>query len=143
MITDIAPIAIFIYKREKKFRRLIDTLRPLKPKKLFIIADGPKSKEDDLPINKTREVLREIDWDTEIMTKFSEKNVGACLQVPTGLDWVFDNVEKCIMLEDDRIVDETFFYFASYILDKYENDPRIGYVAGNTPANITDLMRQT
>ena len=46
MSIDIAPIAIFIYKRENKFRRLIDTLRPLKPKKIFIIADGPKNNTD-------------------------------------------------------------------------------------------------
>jgi len=139
MSIDIAPIAIFIYKRENKFRRLIDTLRPLKPKKIFIIADGPKNNADLLIINKTRQVLKEIDWDAEILTNFSDKNIGACIGVPSGLDWVFDNVERCIMLEDDRIVDPSFFYFASYILDKYEDDPRIGFVAGNTPANITDL----
>ena len=64
MLKDIAPIVIFIYKRENKFRRLIDTLRPLKPKKLLIVADGPKNNKDLFIINKTREVLKEVDWDT-------------------------------------------------------------------------------
>tara|TARA_B100000035_G_C21035576_1_gene570733 strand:+ start:3435 stop:4385 length:951 start_codon:yes stop_codon:yes gene_type:complete len=139
MIKEIAPVVIFIYKRENKFRRLIDTLRPLKPKKLFVVADGPKNNADLFIINKTRGVLKEVDWDTEILTNFSEKNMGADLRVPTGLDWVFDNVEKCIMLEDDRIVDESFFHFATYILNKYENDQRIGYVAGNTPVTLNNL----
>ena len=140
MDIEIAPIIIFIYKREKKFRNLINILRYLKPKRLFIFCDGPKDETDRLLINKTRNVVSEVDWDVEISYKFSEKNLSAPIAIPTGLDWAFDNVDRCIVLEDDRIPDKTFFHFASYILDKYKNEPKIGYVSGVTPVTLKNIQ---
>jgi hypothetical protein len=97
MKDDIAPIVIFIYKREEKFRKLINSLRPFRPKKLFIVADGPKNEEDWSTINKTREVVKEINWNANVLTNFSEVNLGGPIRIPSGLDWVFDQVDKCII----------------------------------------------
>lgn len=136
----IAPIAIFIYKRESKFRELINLLRKLKPKQLFIISDGPKTEKDLVLVNKTRSVVSEIDWEVSLFTNFSKKNNGFDTQIPKGLDWVFENTDKCIILEDDRIVDKSFFYFASHMLEKYSSNPQLAYIAGNTPVKMDNIL---
>ena len=84
----IAPIAIFIYRRESKFREIINLLRKFKPKQLFIISDGPKSESDVDLVNNTRAVISEIDWDVNLMTNFSNENNGFDVQYSKGLDWV-------------------------------------------------------
>jgi len=40
------PILFIIYKRRKKTDLVFDEIRKLKPKKLYIAADGPKNLED-------------------------------------------------------------------------------------------------
>lgn len=106
---------------------------------MFIFCDGPKNEADKSLINKTRKVTAEIDWDVEISYNFCENNLGSPIAIPTGIDWVFESVDKCIILEDDRVPDKTFFYFASYILNKYKNDPKIGYVSGVTPVTLKNI----
>ena len=49
----------------------------------------------------------------------------------SGIDWVFEQVEKAIFLEDDCLPDPTFFRFCQEMLERYRHDQRIGMISGD------------
>jgi hypothetical protein len=64
-------------------------------------------------------------------SNFAERNLGCRRRVITGLNWVFSEVDRAIILEDDCIPDESFFRFCAELLDFYVDDDRVMTVCGN------------
>lgn len=129
------PIALCVYKREEKTRRIINILRSVKPRNIFIFGDGPKpNSPDDLNlINRTRSVVSEIDWECHIKTNWSEINLGGPRRVPSGLDWAFNYCDKLIYLEDDIVFSSDYLYFADKMLSKFEDDEDVLCVSCRNP----------
>jgi hypothetical protein len=125
------PVAFIIFKRPDTTEKVFNEIRKIKPKKLFIIADGPRNDEEKVKCEKTREIVKNIDWDCQVYRNYSEENLGCRKRVMSGLNWVFENVEKCIILEDDCLPDQSFFPFCEELLDKYENRQDIMIISGN------------
>ena len=46
-------------------------------------------------------------------------------------EWVFEQVEEAIILEDDCLPDPTFFSFCSHLLVCYRDDPRVMQISGS------------
>ena len=49
----------------------------------------------------------------------------------SGLDWVFEQVETAIILEDDCIPHEDFFPYCDALLERYATDERVWVITGN------------
>ncbi|NCD01149.1 glycosyltransferase family 2 protein [bacterium] len=125
------PIAFIIFKRPDTTEKVFNEIRKIKPKKLFIIADGPRNEEEKIKCKKTREIVERIDWDCKVYKNYSESNLGCRNRIISGLNWVFDNVEKCIILEDDCLPDQSFFPFCEELLEKYKNNKEVMIISGN------------
>lgn len=126
------PVAFIIFKRADTTEKVFEAIRKAKPRKLLVIADGPRQ---DVPgeaekCSYTRAIVERVDWDCEVLTNYSEVNLGCKKRVSSGLNWVFQNVEEAIILEDDCLPDPTFFQFCASLLDKYRNDRRIFSISG-------------
>lgn len=128
----ITPIVLIIYKRDSTLKLIIEELRKINARKIYVIADGKKSENEKDEVNKTRLIIESIDWNPSIIKRYSEKNIGLQNNVLNGLDFVFENEEKAIILEDDCIPNTSFFYFASEMLQTYENHNQILMVAGTS-----------
>ena len=78
-----------------------------------------------------------IDWPCEVVRHYAETNMGCRQRVSSGLDWVFEQVEEAIILEDDCLPDPTFFPYCDSLLDHYREDERIGHIGGtdNNPGD--------
>jgi hypothetical protein len=129
----ITPVVFIIFKRPDVTERVFKVIRQAKPRKLLIIADGPRI---DRPgeaekCAATRAVIEGVDWDCEVLKNYSEINLGCAKRVSGGLDWVFDKVEEAIILEDDCVPHPTFFRFCEELLEHYRYDERIMVIAGN------------
>ncbi len=125
------PIAFVIFKRSDTTQKVFDSIRQAKPSKLLVIADGPRS---DYPNEakkcaETRAIIDQVDWDCEVLTNYSEVNLGCAKRVATGLDWAFDLAEEAIVLEDDCVPHPTFFQFCEELLEYYRNDQRVMAIA--------------
>ena len=106
-------------------------IRKVKPKDLYIIADGPKSKIDFDLCNKVRSYIENnIDWECNVQKIYSRKNLGCAKRIHTGLDEVFKIEEKAIILEDDTLPIDSFFRFCNDMLSRYEDDHRIVHISG-------------
>jgi hypothetical protein len=128
------PVALILFNRPDHVVRLIEALRPVRPRRLFVIADGPRPDrpgEADRCEAARRAVLEGVDWEAEILTEFSERNLGCRRRVSSGLDWVFSQVEEAIILEDDLVPHPDFFRYCGELLDRYRTEPRVGAISGD------------
>lgn len=125
------PVVIIIYHRPQMTEKVIDSLREVKPSQIFVIADGPKDKLDAGKCKAARDLINSIDWKCRIRKNYSSINLGLRKRVVTGLDWVFSKVDRAIILEDDLIIDKSFYIFCEKMLEKYKDDSKIISVSGN------------
>jgi hypothetical protein len=127
------PIALIIFNRPATTEKVFAAIRQARPPKLLVIADGPRSDRigEAEKCAETRAIIDRVDWDCEVLTDYSEVNLGCKLRPATGIDWVFQHVEEAIILEDDCLPDPTFFTFCEELLEKYRDDTRIMAIAGS------------
>ena len=125
------PITFIIFKRPDTTEKVFETIRQVKPKKLLVIADGPRTDREGEAEKcaATRAIIEKVDWDCEVIKNYSEINLGCAKRVSSGLDWAFNNVEETIILEDDCILQPTLFRFCEELLEKYRHDRRITSIA--------------
>ena len=126
------PVAFIVFKRPQETQRVFAEIRKVKPPKLLVIADGPRSDRpgEDQDCLATRTIIDQVDWECEVLTNYAEVNLGCRQRVSSGINWVFDTVEEAIILEDDCLPHPTFFRFAEELLDRYRDDQRIMSISG-------------
>jgi hypothetical protein len=126
------PVAFIIFKRPEETQRVFAEIRKVKPPKLLVVADGPRSDRpgEDLQCAAARAIIDQVDWECEVLRNYADTNLGCRKRVSSGLDWVFDTVEEAIIIEDDCLPDNTFFYFAEELLERYRYDERIMSISG-------------
>lgn len=127
------PVALFIFNRPETTGRVLDRIRQVRPKCMFVIADGPRSDrgEEARLCKLTRDLIGTIDWPCEVKTNFSDVNLGCGRRMSSGISWVFDHTPEAIFLEDDCLPSPGFFEFCSTLLERYRNDGRIGMISGD------------
>ncbi len=126
------PVAFIIFKRPDTTRKVFEEIRRAKPPKLLVIADGPRPNivGEAEKCAAARAIIDSVDWECEVLKNYSDENLGCKQRVSSGLDWVFDNVEEAIILEDDCLPHPTFFRFCEELLEKYRGDERIMTIGG-------------
>jgi len=125
------PVALIIFNRPDQTESVFKAIAQAKPKKLLVVADGPRFPEEVEKCQKARAVIDKVDWDCEVLTNFAEKNLGCRKRVYTGLDWVFSEVEEAIIFEDDCLPSPSFFSFCQTLLEHYRDDKRIMTITGS------------
>ena len=126
------PVAFIIFNRPDTTKRVFDAIRQAKPPKLFVIADGPRVDRSGEAEKCTaaRAIIDGVDWQCKVLTNYSDINLGCGKRVSTGIDWVFNQVEEAIILEDDCLPDLDFFRFCELMLEEYRHDQRIMSISG-------------
>ena len=127
------PVLLNAFNRPDLTQKVFDKIREVKPIKLYFAVDGPRqniASESDL-CKKTRDIIKQIDWDCKLHTNFRDRNSGCKSAVSSNIDWFFKNEEKGIILEDDTLPHVTFFRFCEELLERYKDDERIMMVSGD------------
>ncbi len=127
------PVAFIIFNRPDTTARVFEAIRQAKPPLLLVIADGARSSKPDEAAKcaAVRAIIDRVDWDCEVRTNYSDVNLGCGKRVSSGIDWVFQEVEEAIILEDDCLPHPSFFQFCEEMLEYYRNDSRIMAISGN------------
>ena len=126
------PVALIIFNRPSTTAKVFEAIRQAKPPQLLVIADGARSDrpEEAEKCLAARAIIESVDWECEVLTNYSEVNLGCKRRVSSGLDWVFGQVEEAIILEDDCLPDPSFFPFCEELLEYYRYDQRIMAISG-------------
>ena len=127
------PILFLIFNRPDKTKLVFNSIKQIKPKKLFIAADGPRTfnNSDVILCNETRSILNEIDWECQVYTLLRQHNLGCGKAVSEAITWFFDNVEEGIILEDDCLPNISFYNYCEHLLARYRNSYQIMHIGGN------------
>lgn len=128
-----APILLVGFNRPELLRGLVAILAKIRPPKIYLAVDGPRP---DRPGEAEKcaacaAVADAIDWPCEVKKLVREKNLGCRLGVSGAIDWFFSQEEEGIILEDDCWPDPSFLRFATELLERYRDDPRVGIISGN------------
>ena len=125
------PIAFIIYKRLNTTERVFRIIQLIKPKKIYLIADGPKSDSESTLCKNVRSFVESnIDWDCQPIKIYSENNLGCAKRVQTGLDHVFKLEQMAIILEDDTLPNPSFFQFCEELLLRYAKNEQVAHISG-------------
>ncbi|MCA1320221.1 hypothetical protein LC085_09915 [Bacillus tianshenii] len=124
------PIVLFIFKR-KKAVEIIKQISKVKPRKLYILGDGPRNSDESKEVEECRKLVEEaIDWDCEVIKNYAKVNRGVYENIGKGAMWVFKREKSAIFLEDDNYPELTFFDFCKEMLERYENNEKIMWICG-------------
>lgn len=124
------PVAFFIFNRPDLTARVFESIAAQQPRRLLVVADGPRNEAERALCEQTRAVIQ-VDWDCEVETNYADENRGCKMRVSSGLDWVFSRAEAAIILEDDCLPSPDFFAFCSEMLERYRDDERVMHISGN------------
>lgn len=134
-----APIIIFVYNRADHFIETYNALAACKEAKqseLFIFSDGAKNDAGKDKVNEVRAAVTAIkdsgDFKSVTVTE-SPVNKGLAASVIAGVTDVINRYGKVIVVEDDCKVSPLFLGYMNKALEFYENNKRIGSIAGYTP----------
>ncbi len=129
------PVLLIIFNRPHISQKIFDVIKQIKPKYLYVAADGPrKNKPDDIKkCHAARNILNQVDWECELKTLFRDSNMGCGKGPADAITWFFEHVEQGVILEDDCLPDQSFFPFCEELLNRFRYDHKISVISGTNP----------
>ncbi len=128
------PVTFIFFNRPDTTMQVISCIRAAKPKKLYLVSDGPRtsrSGEKEIVVQLRQTVERAIDWDCEVHRDYAEVNMGCHKRMRSGIFNTLAEEETTIIIEDDIIPLPCFFPYCEQLLERYRDDERIFYISGN------------
>lgn len=126
-------VLFLVFNRLDTTKQVFEAIRQAKPPRLYIAADGARANKqgESEKVQAVRNsIMQKIDWECEVKTLFRDENLGCKKAVSGAIDWFFENEEQGIILEDDVVPNQDFFYFVENSLDKYKDDKRVMMITG-------------
>lgn len=126
------PLVLIAFNRPNLLRQQLEIVRESFNGSIYAIIDGPRA-------HRTREkeqvaevvaLIDELSKYYKIHINQSPDNLGCYRRIKSGLDWVFSEVDRAIILEDDCMPSCQFFSFAGEILEHYAEDDRVYSISG-------------
>jgi hypothetical protein len=143
---DEVPVLLVVFNRPDKARRVLARLREVRPRLVFVAADGPR---DDVPQDAaaclaTRSaVAEEIDWPCDVRTCFQPANLGCKRGPETAISWFLSQVPDGIVLEDDCLPTADLFPYCADLLERYAADDEVMMVSGHNPVGTVAGARSS
>lgn len=133
MRRDLAPVALFAYRRADHLERTLASLR-LCPEAaethVVVFSDGPKGPDDHVAVRAVREVLASVPGFASVRVVEREGNMGLARNVISGVSAVLDEWPEVIVLEDDMVVSPDFLAYMNEALELYADEPRVVSIHG-------------
>ena len=125
------PVLLITFNRPEHTSRVLSAIREQEPRELFVFQDGAREGNDsDLKrCASVRNIVRRlVEWDCELHTFYSDRNLGCGAGPMTAIDWFFSQVEEGIVMEDDCLPHPDFFGYCSELLEKYRYDEKVRFI---------------
>ena len=136
------PVLIMTYIREKNTFKILDILKKINQKNIFLFNDGLfKSKDKKIHQNFRKNIIN-YKKKNKIKIILPKKNLHHRFAQPYALSKVFKNYSEVIVLEDDTIPNKSFFKFCNQLLFRYKDDKRISIISGNNFLNYKNYKRR-
>ncbi|MGM9512242.1 nucleotide-diphospho-sugar transferase [Larkinella sp. GY13] len=131
------PILFLLFNRPDLARQVLERIRQVQPRELFISIDGPRPNHptDAERVAECLALVDNIDWPCSVHRLIQDQNLGCKKAVSTAITWFFQQVEMGIILEDDCLPDPSFFTFCRENLHYHRNNATILHIGGTNLQN--------
>ena len=134
-----APVIMFVYNREDHFKKTYEALAKCPEARdtvLYVFSDGAKNSQSEAAVEKVRDAVRykikNSDFKKVVLNEAS-CNRGLAVSIIGGVSEVLNQYGKAIIIEDDCMASPYLLSFFNKSLDYYENNNKVGAIAGYTP----------
>lgn len=127
-------VLFIVFNRMDTTKQVFEAIQKAKPPKLYIASDGARKSitGEHKKVESIRDfVTTNINWDCEVKTLFLYNNLGCKYAVSDAISWFFENEEMGIILEDDCLPSQSFFWFCEELLVRYKDNMDIGMISGD------------
>ncbi|WMW22218.1 glycosyltransferase [Methanolobus mangrovi] len=131
----LAPIALFVYNRPEHTRKTLESLinnTEFIDSSCYIFCDGAKNEKDKDSVQTNRELIHSYKLENVIIIE-NKHNKGLAKSLVDGINYVFQEHDRIIVLEDDCVPSPDFLHFMNTCLSEYESDERIMNVSAYSP----------
>ena len=128
------PVVFICFNRLELIKITFSEIAKQKPKKLYIIMDGPRSSvstDKRKILNIQKFIKKSINWNCNVFEIYSKKNLGLKNRIITGLNEVFKKNKNAIVLEEDCLPHDDFFFFCQNTLEEYKKNDKVKFITGN------------
>ena len=127
-----SAVLFVVFNRPDTTARVFETIRAAKPPRLYVAADGPRFGRvgEAERCAQVRTLATQVDWSCKLYTLFQDTNLGCKIGVSSAINWFFEHEEQGIVLEDDILVQSSFFEYCDEMLDRYKFDTKVSMVSG-------------
>jgi hypothetical protein len=126
------PVLFTTYTRVHTAKQVWDAIKKAQPQVLYFYSNkAPLDKPDQIAKNEEiRSWINEIDWECDLHTFFRVEPVDVYTSTRGATDWLFENEEWGIILEDDTVPSQALFTFHEQMLKKFKDEKRVWYIGG-------------
>jgi hypothetical protein len=134
------PILFLVFNRPDTTAEVFKEIRKVRPSRLYVAADGARKDKfgEAEKIAKVREIATAVDWPCELFTLFRDKNVGCKYAVSGAISWFFAEEEAGVIIEDDCLPSQDFFWFCNQMLNDYRDNQNIFSIVGTNLLPISE-----
>lgn len=127
------PVLYITFARPEYASQSFAAIKKAQPKKLYFYSNKAREeKPDEVARNEeVRSYIKQIDWNCEVKTWFRDEYVDVFTSIWGAIDWIFDNEEKAIVIEEDVVASLAFFDYIEKTIDKYKDVNDIWIISGN------------
>ena len=127
-----SAILLVIFNRPETTEKVFEQIKVGRPGRLYIAADGPRAdvKSDLERCKQTLAITENIDWECSVKRLVREENLGCREGVSAAVNWFFSFENEGIVLEDDCLPANSFFWFCDSMLEQYRDDTRVRHITG-------------
>ena len=130
---ELAPVALFVYNRPETLSKTLESLKNnklIKKTDIYIFSDGPTSnKRSKKKVYKVRKIIKDVKNLKIKKTIFYKTNRGLKKNIIEGINYVFKNHSKIIVLEDDLLVSPYFIKYMNRSLNFIKYKKKIWHVS--------------
>jgi hypothetical protein len=136
------PVLVIGYARKSTLIGLVEVATSSNVSAIYISIDGPKNESVKRIQDDILETLALYQKKCLIPIRILRRseNLGAGAAVVAAIDWFFNLEEEGVVLEDDLVVDQTFFQYVSEVLPKVRSDSHILSISGTRLLPSSELQ---
>ena len=127
------PVLFITFARPEYARQTWEGIKAAQPKTLYFYSNkGREEKDGEVKRNnEIRKYINEIDWKCDLHTWFRKECVNAYDSIRGAIDWLFENEECGIVLEEDCVPTKAFFSFVDQMIPKFRNEAKVWCISGD------------
>lgn len=123
------PIAVYSYNRPNYLHQTLQALQPqTNGAEVFLFQDGPINHPQDVTaVTNSINVFKKFFPNSK--TFESPINLGVAFNQKRGREFIFDNFDSAIFVEDDIVLNPYYIEQLNLLMDKFQDDQDIGMIS--------------